>query len=883
MTSRTTHFKVKVVEGQNWPKAKNAKTPSKFHFSFCFMNGEVEKSKVITDAEITALGIEKTFSAKVEDLLNLVINNIASDILVIKMIKGDDDKNAVEFGVVDIDFSGLFTSSQIDSFHSVTITEEGAVHEESPRVRVIIELSDPLLLPHEKDGGNLLTIKLGPMQNLPRTWLPRDAQNISEIPLEFTIICALPIGDATKHYYFRGGRMYLQSEDDESGKTEAIVAWHKDTQTFFLDSEAMRRFELMCVNDEVIHFKFLRSINKDMMVDGWIDHNEKKYTGTFCKHVKELLEPGAKASCETSALSHMNADDHSFPTDPRPKSANKKKKKSKDPAPPQLLPESDDSKPYEENGTKISIEFTFENSLIPKPEERTRTNMRPSDIIPKREKVEKKKDLVELYHEEILSVVDVLVREYKSLIEKESNFDKDQFIFELNHTGKYFAFKERLKASVVQLVKEKFSHELKTKKEHEIKSFYNDIYVYLVRQMHVAINRLFNKAKSEEKKETPLHLETQSPDKLKKLADEAEAEFNFPMAARYHQERISLSSEEQTTKEFWFDYGVFSMRVNDLTKAEQSFRETLSVDMSHLVCLQMYGILLCMRNQYKEAEVFLQSAVDLDNDNYLSWGLLAMLFTLTENEKQAHQAYLYGSLALEKQHGKSPLKLAVASFLLDVNADKLAEQMLIEEMQNGEANADIYFELARVYNIREDYERAEDHLKSSLKLHYKSAKSWEMMGIIHTKLGRISDAEQELETALSVSSNPNAVLLLRLAHIYLELQKYDRARDTYLNAAKIVSSCTAWLGAGIAYFRLAEYNLSEQALNEANIQNNRNATVWGYLTLLALINKKEKEAEKCLRESLKHGLKSSAPKLTEEIKQTLSQSKHLTSLMTSFE
>lgn len=464
--------------------------------------------------------------------------------------------------------------------------------------------------------------------------------------------------------------------------------------------------------------------------------------------------------------------------------------------------------------------------------------------------------------------------------------DKDQFVFELNHTGKYFAFKERLKASVVQLVKDKFSHELKTKKENEIKSLYNDIYVYLVRQMHVAINRIFSKAKSEEKKESPLHLETQNPEKLKKLADEAEAEFNYPLAARYHQERIAISSIEEETKNFWFDYGVFSMRVNDLAKAEQSFRETLSIDMSHLPCLQLYGVLLCMRNQYKEAEVFLQSAVDLDNNNFMSWGLLALLFSLIENEKQAHQAFLYGTLALEKllgQSPKQPLKLAVASFLLDVNADKLAEKLLIEEMQNGEANADIYFELARVYHIREDYERAEDNLKSSLKLHYKSEKSWEMMGLIHIKLGRISDAEQELETALSVSSNPNALLLLRLAHIYLELQKYERARDTFLNAAKIVSSCSAWLGAGIAYFRLAEYDLSEQALNEANIQNNRNATVWGYLTLLALINKKEKEAEKCLRESLKHALKSSDPKLTDEIRQALSQTKQCSTLMTTLE
>ena len=483
---------------------------------------------------------------------------------------------------------------------------------------------------------------------------------------------------------------------------------------------------------------------------------------------------------------------------------------------------------------------------------------------------------MEKYQEEISGVVDILVEEYRALIERESNFDKEHFIFELNHTGKYFAFKERLKACVVNLVKEKFSHELKSKKEHEVKAFYNDIYVYLVKQMHVAINKIFNKAKEQDRKESPIQEENKQADKWKRLADEAEFEFNYIAAAKYHQERIT-GTDEELTAEMWYEYGIFSLRVKDLTKAEQSFRETLSRNMAHLECLRMYGVLLCIKGQLKEAEVFLQSSVDLDNNNFISWGVLGMLFSLTGNEKQASQSFLYGDLAMEKSGVDKtlPLKLRVANFLLEVNADSLAEKLLIDCAQHFGESADTLYAFAKMYSIREDYDLANEQLQKSLKIVYKSGRTWELLGMIHLKLGNVTEAEKDLESALSVSTAPTAHMLLRLANIYLSLEKYEKSKDTYLNAANLWSSCTAWLGAGISYYRLGDYNLAEQALNEANIQNNRNADVWGYLSLIALQNRREKEGEKCLREALKHGLKASNPSLINEISASISQFKTL--------
>ena len=65
-----------------------------------------------------------------------------------------------------------------------------------------------------------------------------------------------------------------------------------------------------------------------------------------------------------------------------------------------------------------------------------------------------------------------------------------------------------------------------------------------------------------------------------------------------------------------------------------------------------------------------------------------------------------------------------------------------------------------------------------------------------------------------------------------------------LQQACAVRPCAStWLGAGIAYLRLQDYDNADVALMEANVMNNRHAEVWGYLALLALHTGQAAEAE----------------------------------------
>ena len=67
-----------------------------------------------------------------------------------------------------------------------------------------------------------------------------------------------------------------------------------------------------------------------------------------------------------------------------------------------------------------------------------------------------------------------------------------------------------------------------------------------------------------------------------------------------------------------------------------------------------------------------------------------------------------------------------------------------------------------------------------------------------------------------------------------------------LQACAVRPCASTWLGAGIAYLRLQDYENADIALMEANVMNNRHAEVWGYLALLALQTGLESEAEQAM-------------------------------------
>ena len=67
-----------------------------------------------------------------------------------------------------------------------------------------------------------------------------------------------------------------------------------------------------------------------------------------------------------------------------------------------------------------------------------------------------------------------------------------------------------------------------------------------------------------------------------------------------------------------------------------------------------------------------------------------------------------------------------------------------------------------------------------------------------------------------------------------QIFQYVKAKETYLLCCRDGASSVSWLGVGIASYRLGQLGEAEDALVEANILNNLDPAVWGYLSLVCL-------------------------------------------------
>ena len=139
----------------------------------------------------------------------------------------------------------------------------------------------------------------------------------------------------------------------------------------------------------------------------------------------------------------------------------------------------------------------------------------------------------------------------RSLLEKDSDFQagsadsseneyesrRKKLLYELNSTGKYFAFKEQLKNSIIKIVREKYLKTSAFTDPELFQQFLSELYVFLIDELHVSLNNALSI------EDSPL-VEPHFTDneQMKYFALEAEMNRNYDLAAYYYQEVRQPSS-----------------------------------------------------------------------------------------------------------------------------------------------------------------------------------------------------------------------------------------------------------------------------------------------------------------------------------------------------
>ncbi|NWU59970.1 CFA70 protein, partial [Dromas ardeola] len=316
------------------------------------------------------------------------------------------------------------------------------------------------------------------------------------------------------------------------------------------------------------------------------------------------------------------------------------------------------SQPYVEAGTFLVMEIKLDKALVPKRlrEELTR---RVKQMIPPRPPLPPRTDgakkAVEDYHNRVTSIAAAILSECRELFGKQLpdggvidpqtlEEQKRQLNFELNKSGKYFAFKEQLKYAVVKIVREKYQKTTAFETQEEFQAFLSELYVYLMDQMHVALNQL-----QFEEAAPPVPVFRMTEEQLWLFAREAEVNKDYKLASVYHQKRLD---QDQRNIQHWLDYGAFRLLLEETTKAQECFRQALSLDPHHIQSLLLCGVVAVMLQRYEEAEIFFENACCLEPSSIVAWTLSGLFYELQNNNIQAEMAFREAKKLLKAQIAK---------------------------------------------------------------------------------------------------------------------------------------------------------------------------------------------------------------------------------------
>ncbi|KAM6121506.1 cilia- and flagella-associated protein 70 [Phoenicopterus ruber ruber] len=314
-----------------------------------------------------------------------------------------------------------------------------------------------------------------------------------------------------------------------------------------------------------------------------------------------------------------------------------------------------DGQQYAEAGTFLVMEIKLDKALVPKRlrEELTR---RVKQMIPPRPplppRTEGAKKAVEDYHNHVTSIAVAILSEYHELFGKRLpdrgvidhqtlEEQKRQLNFELNSSGKYFAFKEQLKYAVVKIVREKYLKTTAFETQEQFQEFLSELYVFLVDQMHVALNQLLS-----EEAASPAPLSHTTKEQLWLFAREAEVNKDYKLASLYHQQRIA---QDQRNIQYWLDYGAFCLLLEETTKAQECFQQALSLDPHHVQSLLLCGVVAVVLQHYEEAEIFFEDACCLEPSSIVAWTLSGLFYELQNNNIQAEMAFREAKKLLQAQ------------------------------------------------------------------------------------------------------------------------------------------------------------------------------------------------------------------------------------------
>ncbi|XP_067912400.1 cilia- and flagella-associated protein 70 isoform X2 [Heterodontus francisci] len=521
---------------------------------------------------------------------------------------------------------------------------------------------------------------------------------------------------------------------------------------------------------------------------------------------------------------------------------------------------------YVEGRSYIVLEFTLAKPLVQK---RLREELakRVAELIPPRPLFPRRTGgadkAVADYHDQIISVAKVIMDEYqemfgRKLVEgklsqeyQDQEERKHKLIFELNASGKYFAFKEQLKHAVVKIVREKYLKTVAFENREQLQTFLNELYIYLVDEMHCCLHKM-------------LHVDPPDPipesflgsAQLKHFAKEAEMNKDFELASKYHQERLA---RDRNNADHWFDYGTFYLLLNDNVKSEECFHEAVAVNQEHIYSLIMCGILACLNEHYEGADNFFESARSFEPNNVLAWTIQGLFYESQDRTILSEMAF---AEAKKLQTAAETLKRSLDEVIVDKakvtevpegepENDKKDQQAATDETEPG------IYETSSMQSVATTVGWATDAFPkttSAVSNKKRRSSTKEVPKIIDAVENTIAPTQQDEPVTISVTEQPQRdTIPVCTRSIYMEAAKFllevnalqfaTKALAHELLSTEVGLSCEYHVVLARLYILQQEFGKAEECLAEAGRINHQNPDLWALLGHLNYMKKNYTKAK----------------------------------------
>ncbi|CAF0951914.1 unnamed protein product [Adineta steineri] len=297
-----------------------------------------------------------------------------------------------------------------------------------------------------------------------------------------------------------------------------------------------------------------------------------------------------------------------------------------------------DAQQYVDHNSYITIDISFDRPII---EKRQLSDLRRkiSELVPPRPnypvKVNSSQKAVEDYHQQIKNVCSLILDEYRKVCNDETNAEasvpndqkRRKLLYELNSTGKYFAFKEQLKHSVIKIVREKFLRTSKFNNPDELQIFISQLYVFLLDEMHRSLNKTLS---IEEPEPVPPLRNTDA--QLRTFALEAESNGDYLLAANYYKQRLARNPNKLRA---WLDFAAFHLLVNDLIKAEECLKECIAIEQTNSTALMLIAVVNGILENNELADLYFETVTAGDSEDVIAWTLYGIFQKHIHNEINA--------------------------------------------------------------------------------------------------------------------------------------------------------------------------------------------------------------------------------------------------------